>query len=209
MTGQAYPATDRTRLRRHPERGSYDRGVVHAILDEALVCHVGFVHDGHPFVIPTMHARVGDILYIHGAAPGRMLRTLANGGQICVTVTILDGLVLARSAFHHSMNFRSVLITGTAATVIDAETKLAAMEALIERMSPGRWAACRRPSPQELGATAIVAIPLEAVSAKVRTGPPLDDPSDLDHPVWAGVVPLRLTWGDAVADPGQGSGGPG
>ena len=185
--------TPRTRVRRLPSRASYDRATVHAILDEALVCHVGFVHEGQPFVLPTTYARVGDALYLHGAAASRMLRGLRAGIPVCVTVTLLDGLVLARSAFHHSMNYRSVVILGVATEVSEAAERRRALEAIVEHVNPGRWAQVRPPNDRELKATMVLALPIVEVSAKVRSGPPLDDAEDIGWPCWAGHVPLRLT----------------
>ena len=192
--------TPRTTVKRRAERGRYDRETVHAILDEAYICHVGFVHDGAPVVLPTMHARVNDTLFIHGSAASRMLRTLAQGVEACVTVTLLDGLVLARSAFHHSMNYRSVVVFGTATVVDDHAEKLVAMRALVERVRPGRWEEARQPNDVELRQTLIMAVPLGEASAKVRTGPPIDDDEDYGLRVWAGVVPLRLEAGAPVVD---------
>lgn len=193
MTTSSFDKTERTTLKRLPQRGSYDRELVHAILDEGLLCHVGFVVDGAPFVIPTAYWRTGDRLYIHGAPASRMLRNLRQGVDVCVTVTLLDGLVLARSAFHHSMNYRSVVIFGRAELVEDPESKLAAMNAFMDHVVPGRGADVRPPSPAEAAGTLILSIPLEEVSAKVRSGPPVDDAHDMGLPVWAGEVPLRLT----------------
>jgi uncharacterized protein len=184
--------TERTTLARHPERGSYDSEVVYRILDEALVCHVAFVAGEQPVVIPTLFARVGDTLYIHGSAIGRMLRTLAGGVEVCVNVTLLDGLVFARSAFSHSMNYRSVSVFGSAREVTDPEEKLRALRATVEHVARGRWDDARRPSAKELAATMVVAIPLTEASAKIRTGGPKDAEADYALPVWAGVVPLRL-----------------
>jgi nitroimidazol reductase NimA-like FMN-containing flavoprotein (pyridoxamine 5'-phosphate oxidase superfamily) len=194
-------ATERTTLRRLPKRGSYDIDVIHRILDEALVCHVGFVADGQPFVIPTTYGRVGDIVYIHGSAASRMLRTLRTGIPVCVTVTLLDGLVLARSAFHHSMNYRSVVVLGTAEPVEAPEEKLRALDAIVEHVMPGRTKDVRGPNEQELKATLVLRLRLEEASAKVRTGPPIDDEEDYSLPCWAGVVPLRLVASAPVADP--------
>jgi len=195
------PSSERTRVRRRAERGRYDREVVHAILDEALVCHVGFVADGQPYVIPTTYARVGDELYVHGAAASRMLRTLAGGVPVCVTVTLLDGLVLARTAFHHSMNYRSVVVLGTAIEVRDAGERLRALEAIVEHVVPGRWRDVRGPSDVELRATRVLRLPLDEASAKIRTGPPLDTEEDVAAAAcWAGVIPLRLTAAAAEAD---------
>ncbi len=196
-----FPVTDRTTLKRLPKRGVYDREVVYAILDEGFICHVGFAVDGRPFVIPTGYARVEDKLYIHGSQASRMLRTLAQGIDVCVTVTLVDGLVLARSAFHHSMNYRSVVVFGKASAVDDREEKLAALRALSEQMIPGRWDDARKPNEQELKATTVLSLPLVEVSAKVRTGPPLDDEEDYELPIWAGVVPLQLLAAAPVSDP--------
>jgi len=187
-----FAPTERTQVRRLPKRAVYDREGVYRILDEGLVCHVGFVADGRPVVIPTGYGRDGDTLYVHGSAASRMLRDLARGVDVCVTVTLLDGLVLARSAFHHSMNYRSVVIFGNAAVVEDQSTKREALRAFTEHIAPGRWQEVRPPTESELKATTVLAIPLEEASAKVRTGPPLDDESDYSLPVWAGVLPLKL-----------------
>jgi nitroimidazol reductase NimA-like FMN-containing flavoprotein (pyridoxamine 5'-phosphate oxidase superfamily) len=189
------PST-RTRVSRHPERGVYDRDPIDAILDEALYCHVGFVADGRPFVIPTIHARAGDVLYLHGSPASRMLRTLAGGLDVCVTVTILDGLVLARSVYNHSMNYRSVVVLGNARPVEDRDEKLAALEAIVEHVAPGRSADARPPSDKELAGTLVLALPLGEASAKVRSGPPKDFDDDIPLPIWAGVVPLRLVAGE-------------
>src|SRR5213594_2781402 len=178
--------TPRTRVRRLPNRASYDRTTIHAILDEGLVCHLGFVHDGQPFVLPTTYARVDDALYLHGSAASRMLRGLRDGIPVCVTVTLLDGLVYARSAFHHSMNYRSVVILGTATEVREPAERLAALEAIVEHVVPGRWHEVRPPSAQELKATMVLRVPIAEASAKVRTGGPLDDADDMGLPCWAG-----------------------
>jgi len=193
--------TERTRVRRLPDRGHYERDVINAILDEALVCHVGFVADGQPYVIPTAFGRVDDRLYLHGSAASRTLRSLASGIPVCVTVSLIDGLVLARSAFHHSINYRSVVVLGTAQAVVDREERLAALEAISEHIVPGRWREVRPPNDQELKATAVLRLLLSEASAKIRTGPPLDDAADLTQPCWAGVIPLRLVAGEPVADP--------
>jgi nitroimidazol reductase NimA-like FMN-containing flavoprotein (pyridoxamine 5'-phosphate oxidase superfamily) len=184
--------SQRTRVKRVPKRGVYDRETIDAILDEALVCHLSFVHDGHPFAIPTLHARVGDVVYVHGSAASRMLRAVGAGFEACLTVTLVDGLVLARSAFHHSMNYRSVVLLGTARRIDDTAEKLAALEAFAEQLVPGRWADVRSPSRKELKGTSVLALPLDEASAKIRTGPPVDDDEDYDLDVWAGVIPLRL-----------------
>ena len=195
-----FTPTDRTQVKRLPKRGAYDRETVFKILDEAFVCHVGFVVDGQPYVIPTNFGRSGDTLYLHGSAASRMLRA-ADAAPVCVTVTLLDGLVLARSAFHHSMNYRSVVILGHAERVDDDAERLAAMRGLVERLAPGRWSEIRHPSDQELKATLIMRVSLAEASAKIRTGPPIDDDADMSIPCWAGVVPLALTPGERVRDP--------
>ncbi len=186
-----FQKTERTTLKRLPARGVYDRELVYQILDEGFICHAGFAVAGRPFVIPTGYARANDKLYIHGSQASRMLRTLKSGLDVCVTVTLIDGLVLARSAFHHSMNYRSVVIFGQAVLVEESE-KLAALLAFSEHVIKGRWAEVRQPTEQELKSTTVLALPLSEVSAKVRTGPPLDDEEDYELPVWAGVIPLGL-----------------
>jgi nitroimidazol reductase NimA-like FMN-containing flavoprotein (pyridoxamine 5'-phosphate oxidase superfamily) len=193
-------ATGRSTVRRHAERGLHDRAVVDAVLDEALVCHVGFTVDGAPYVLPTAFARVDDHLYLHGATGSFVLRALCAGAEACVTVTLLDGLVLARSAFHHSMNYRSVVLFGRAERVEDDEEKAAALLAIVEHLAPGRSAASRPPSPAELRSTLVARFPIEEGSAKVRTGGPVDDPADLALGHWAGVIPLRLVQGEPVPD---------
>jgi nitroimidazol reductase NimA-like FMN-containing flavoprotein (pyridoxamine 5'-phosphate oxidase superfamily) len=182
---------DRIRVKREPQRARYDRETIEAILDEALICHLGFEVEGQPYVIPTLHARVGDRLYVHGSAASRLLRHLAGGARVCVTVTLVDGLVLARSVFNHSVNYRSAVVFGTATLVEDAE-KREALRALTEQLAPGRWDEARQPTEQELKATWILSLPIDEASAKVRTGPEEDEPEDLDLPVWAGVVPVHL-----------------
>ena len=199
--GKTFNPTERTKLRRLPRRGSFERETVYRILDEGFVCHAGFTVDGQPFVIPTAYARVGDRLFIHGSAASRMLRTLAREVEACVTVTLVDGLVLARSAFHHSMNYRSVMIFGAAAVVRGEGAKLRALEAFSEHVMPGRWRDVRPPTPGELKATTVLSLPLEEASAKVRTGPPLDEEEDYASGVWAGVLPLSLSAGAPVNDP--------
>jgi nitroimidazol reductase NimA-like FMN-containing flavoprotein (pyridoxamine 5'-phosphate oxidase superfamily) len=196
----AYVPTPHTTVRRLPERASYDRALVHAVLDEGLVCHVGFVAGDRPFVVPTTHVRVGETLYVHGSPASRMLRTLAQGVDVCVTVTLLDGLVLARSTVHHSMNYRSVVVTGRAARVDDLDEKAAALRALVEHVVPGRTRDAREANERELRATLVLALPLDAVSAKVRRGGPLDDEADLGLPVWAGEIPVRLMRDTPVPD---------
>jgi uncharacterized protein len=199
METDHYQRTERTRLRRLPERAAYDRDTVHAILDEGFICHVGFVVDGQPYVIPTGYARAGETLYLHGSTGSRL--GLRPGMDVCVTVTLLDGLVLARSAFHHSMNYRSVMALGRTRPVSDLADKEAALRALVEHIVPGRSDEVRGGDHRELAATAVLALPLAEVSAKVRTGPPKDDDPDYDLPIWAGVLPLALTPGAPVPDP--------
>ena len=203
--GGAGPS-ERMRVRRRAERGRYDRASVHAILDEALVCHVGFAAEGQPWVIPTAYARDGETLYLHGSPASRMLRHVSDGVPVCVTVTLVDGIVLARSAFHHSMNYRSVVVVGRARAVDDAEERLRALRALVEHVARGRWAETRRPNARELAQTLVLALPLAEASAKVRTGPPLDDAEDRALPFWAGVVPLALAPGAPAPDAGLAAG---
>jgi uncharacterized protein len=193
--------TERTRLRRYPARGDYDEATIHAILDEALVCHMGFAVDGQPYVIPTLCARIDDKLYVHGSAASRALRGLSGGIAVCVTVTLIDGLVLARSAFHHSVNYRSVVVLGTAEVIDDATEKEAALRRFVERVVPGRWEDVRGPTDRELRATSVLRLPLSEASAKVRSGGPVDDAEDLGLDVWAGVIPLELRALEPVADP--------
>jgi len=193
--------TARTTIKRLPKRGVYERQAIYQILDEGLICHVGFLLEGHPVVIPTGYARVGDVLYVHGSQASRMLRTLATGVDVCVTVTLLDALVLARSAFHHSMNYRSVVVFGRATEVREDSEKLAALRAFSEHIIPGRWDEVRQPTEQELRATSVLALPLAEGSAKVRTGPPLDDEEDYSLPIWAGLIPLHLAATAPVPDP--------
>ena len=192
--------TDRTTLRRLPNRGVYDRASIHSILDEGLICHVGFVVDGQPYVIPTIHVRVGEKLFFHGSPASRMLRALEQGVEACVTVTLLDGLVLARSAFHHSMNYRSAVVFGTAMPVESSEEKLRVLRALSDHLIKGRWQEVRSPSPSELKGTLVLSLPIDEASAKVRTGPPVDDEDDYGLPVWAGVLPLKIVATEPVAD---------
>jgi len=190
----------RTRVVREPQRGVYDRSTAYQILDEGFICHVGFVVDGQPFVIPTGYGRAGDNLYIHGSAASRMLRRVDEGIAVCVTVTLLDGLVLARSIFNHSMNYRSVVILGTARAVTDPKEKLEALRLLSEHILPGRWAESRQPNEKELKATLVLRLPIEEFSSKVRQGPPIDDEEDYAFPTWAGVVPLTLVAGEPIDD---------
>lgn len=198
---ESFAPTERTTLKRLPQRGSYDHEVVYRILDEGFICHLGFAVDGQPFVIPTAYGRVGDTLYLHGSAASRAMRGLSGGIPVCVTVTLVDGLVLARSAFHHSINYRSVVILGAATMVAAAEEKMTALRAFTEHVIPGRWDDVREPNEQELKGTSVLALPLLEVSAKIRTGPPKDDEEDMAIPVWAGELPLRITAGSPVDDP--------
>lgn len=192
--------TSRTRVVREPQRAVYDLDVVNRILDEGFICHVGFVIDGQPFVIPTSYGRHEDVLYIHGSAASRMLRNASGGIPVCVTVTLLDGLVLARSIFNHSMNYRSVVVLGTATAIEDGERKLAALRLLSEHLVPGRWEDARQPNEKELKATTVIQVPIQEFSAKVREGPVIDDEEDYAFPVWAGVLPLNTIVGDPIAD---------
>jgi uncharacterized protein len=198
--------TQRTRVIREPERAVYDREAAYRILDEGFICHVGFAVDGQPFVIPTSYGRKDDSLYIHGSAASRMLRQLKTEVPVCVTVTLLDGLVLARSVFNHSMNYRSVVLLGKATLVENPEEKLAALRVLSEHILRGRWDDARQPNERELKATSVLRVPIEEFSAKVRTGPPIDDEEDYSFPTWAGVVPLKMSLGEAIADPRLGPG---
>ena len=193
--------TDRTRVRRVPQRGVYERETIEAILDETLISHVGFVHEGQPVVIPTLHARLGDRLYLHGSAASRMLRTLQKGVPVCVTATLVDGLVLARSAFHHSVNYRSVVVFGTATPIEPGEETVKVLELFTEKLVPGRWADVRPPTRQELKGTKVLSLPLDEASAKVNAGPLEEVETDYALPVWAGHIPLRLAREDAVPDP--------
>lgn len=195
-----YAPTSRTQVHRLPKRGVYDREQVHSILDEGFLCHVGFAVDGQPFVIPTGYARSGDQIYIHGSAASRMLRSLDRGVDVCVTVTLIDGFVLARSGFHHSMNYRSVMVLGKARLVTDPREKMEALKRFTDHIVPDRWDEVRPPTEQELKGTSVLALRLEEVSAKVRTGPPIDDDEDYVLPVWAGVVPVKIHLGDPVSD---------
>lgn len=199
--GGNLPVTERTRARRLAKRANYDRAQVYEILDEGLVCHVSFVHEGHPVVLPTAHVRVGDHLYLHGSSKNRMLDVLAQGAPACVAVTLLDGLVLARSQFHHSMNYRSVVIFGHALDVIDPEEKQGVLSALCDHLLPGRSRESRPGTRQELAGTRVLALPIEEASAKIRTGPPLDGEQDLTSDYWAGVVPLSLRTGSPLPSP--------
>lgn len=195
------PASVRTRVRRVPTRGAYDRDTIYAIVDEALMCQVGFLADGHVAVVPVGCARRGDELLLHCARTSRLARALEAGREICVAITHLDGLVLARSAFHHSMNYRSVVIYGRPRAITETAELRAALADLAEHLAPERWSVVRAPSPRELRATVVFSLSLEEASAKVRSGPPADEPEDLDWPVWAGVIPLGLARGEPIAEP--------
>jgi uncharacterized protein len=192
--------TKRTEVHRLPARGAYDQETLHAILDEGLICHVGFVFEGSPFVIPTGYGRDGDRLLIHGSAASRMLRALSAGAEACITVTLVDGLVLARSAFHHSMNYRSVVVLAKGTLIDQPEAKMEALRVITERLVPGRWDGVRQPTPQEMKGTTVISFSIAEASAKVRIGPPKDDAEDYALPTWAGVLPLSLTPGAPIAD---------
>ena len=197
---EPFTPTERTRVVRESQRGAYDRETIYKILDEGLVCHVGFSAGGQPFVIPTLYARVSDAIYFHGSAASRMLRGVSEGTNVCVTVTLTDGIVLARSVFNHSMNYRSVVALGKA-TLVDAPVeKLEALRAFTERILPGRWDDARQPNEKEMKATSILRLPLTEASAKVRVGPPEDDAPDYALPIWAGVIPLRFVAGEPIRD---------
>ena len=198
---EPYSPTARTRVTREPERAVYDRAAAYQVLDDGFICHVGFVVDNQPFVIPTGYGRSGDNLYIHGSAASRMLRNLDQGIAVCVTVTLLDGLVLARSIFNHSMNYRSVVVLGTAVAVEDSAEKLQALRALSEHILPGRWEESRQPNERELKATLVMRLPITEYSAKMRTGPPIDNEEDYSFLTWAGVVPLQMVAGSPINDP--------
>jgi uncharacterized protein len=198
---ETYVPTARTRVVREPHRGVYDRATAYQILDEGFICHVGFAVDGQPFVIPTGYGRAGDNLYIHGSAASRMLRNLDEGVGVCVTVTLLDGLVLTRSIFNHSMNYRSVVVLGRAVAVNEPREKLEALRLLSEHILPGRWPEIRQPNEKELKATLVLRLPIAEFSAKVRQGPPIDDEEDYAFPAWAGVIPLEMVAGEPINDP--------
>jgi|SRR5579875_2937935 len=191
----------RIRVRRHPERGHYDAATVHDILDRSLVCHVGVMRGAEPVVLPTLYVRVDRTLYLHGAVAAGMLKSLARGVAVCVAVTELNGIVLARSVYNHSLNYRSAVVFGRATEVTDPDLKRRVLEALVEKVQPGRWADARTPTARELRATRVIAVPIEAASAKVRAGPPIDDPEDMALPVWAGVVPVEVRRGAPEPDP--------
>jgi nitroimidazol reductase NimA-like FMN-containing flavoprotein (pyridoxamine 5'-phosphate oxidase superfamily) len=200
MNTQFVP-TKRTRLKRLSKRASYERKIIYQILNEAFICHVGFISDGQPVVIPTAYGRAEDVLYIHGSVASRMLRALADGIRVCVTVTLVDGLVLARSAFHHSMNYRSIVVFGKAYVVRGAMEKAKALRLFSEHVIPGRWAEVRQPNEGELKKTLVLRMPLLEASAKIRRGPPIDDEADYALPVWAGELPIRLAIGAPISDP--------
>ncbi len=191
---------DQNRVRRVPERGIYDKSSIYEIVDAALICHVGFVVDGRPFVIPTLHARIDDEIMLHGATTSRLIRHVQAGNEVCITVTHVDGIVLARSIFHHSMNYRSAVLFGRGQLVEGNEAVMAALKAFSERLMPGRWADSRPPNAKELKATSVVTIPIDTASAKVRVGPPGDEEEDYELAYWAGVLPLRVAAGEPVAD---------
>jgi uncharacterized protein len=199
-TTGVYQRTERTRVRRLPERANYDRATVHAILDEGFLCHVAFVVDGQPYALPTGYGRVGDTLYLHGSSANRSLHA-ADGQEVCVTVTHVDGLVCARAVFSHSVNYRCAVVLGTARIITDEAERLAGLRAVTEHLIPGRWDAVRAPTRKELAATSVLAIPLGEASVKVRTGPPGDEPEDLALPVWAGVLPMTMSFGEPEPDP--------
>jgi len=196
-----FEKTEQNKVRRAPRRGHYDKKTVYEIVDEALICHVGIVQDGMPFVIPTIHARDGDRLILHGAPVSRLLTHASAGHPICVTITLLDGLVLARSAFHHSMNYRSVVLFGTGRIIEDEQEKMRALEILSESVTPGRWDDTRKPNAKEMNTTAVIELTIDSASAKIRTGPPVDLDSDYASPVWAGVLPIEQQFLPPVADP--------
>jgi nitroimidazol reductase NimA-like FMN-containing flavoprotein (pyridoxamine 5'-phosphate oxidase superfamily) len=198
---QVFPKTPRNQVKRHPERGNYDPSTIYPIIDQALICHVGFVLDNQPYVIPTLHARQEDTILLHGAKGSRLLRHIEAGGGICIAITLVDGIVLARSVFSHSINYRSVVLFGKGGLIEEEAARLQALEAFTERLIPGRWQDARPPSPAELKQTSIVAVAIESASAKIRTGPPKDHEDDLNLPVWAGVLPLFQVRGAPVADP--------
>lgn len=195
------PPSDRATVKRLPKRAVYDRGTIHAILNEGMVCHVGFAINGQPTVIPTIYVRIGDSVYLHGSPASRMLQLVESGGEVCIAVTIVDGLVLARSAFHHSINYRSVVLFGRGEEVREPARKAEVLRALSEHLIPDRWDEVREPSADELRRTLVVGIPIDEASAKVRSGPPLDDEPDYELPIWAGVLPLHLVAGTPIAAP--------
>lgn len=196
-----YPQTERNRVRRVPDRGAYDKATIYPIVDAALICHVGLTEGEQPIVIPTLHARRGDEILLHGASTSRLMRHAASGAPLCITVTHVDGLVLARSVFHHSANYRSAVLFGQGRLVEDEEEKMAVLETFTEKLIPGRWADARIPNATELKATAVVTMPIESASAKIRTGPPKDDEEDYALDIWAGVLPIQPSLGELQVDP--------
>jgi len=196
-----FEKTPRNTVRQKSVRAQYDQATIYRIIDEALICHVGFAEEGQPYVIPTNHARLGDSLIFHGGTTSRLLNHIQSGAEICVAITLLDALVLARSVFSHSMNYRSVVLFGRGHLITDDPEKMRALEALTEHLLPGRWSDARRPTQKELDATTVVAVPIESASAKIRSGPPMDDAEDYRLPVWAGLLPIRQQFLDPVADP--------
>jgi uncharacterized protein len=203
-----YPVTERNRVKRAHERGKYDRETVHAILDSGIICHLAYCIDGQPFITPTSYWRDGEVVYVHGSSASRTLRDMEKGIEASLAVTHLDGMVMARSGYHHSMNYRSVIMYGIAKPVTDPDEKLAALKVFMDQIAPGRWDECRAVNNQEQKATTVLAMTLEDVSAKVRTGPPVDDEADYASPMWAGVVPIRTVVGDPVDDPKLSNGAP-
>ena len=201
-----FPQSDRNRVRRLPARASYDAETIYPIIDEALICHVGFVADGQPFVIPPIHARMGDTIVLHGAKASRLLKHAATGEALCITCTIVDGLVLARSVFHHSMNYRSAVVFGRGRLIEDFDEKYAALEAITEHVLPGRWDDARLPNELEMNATSVVLVEIDEATAKVRSGPPGDDEEDYSLPIWASVLPSQFTFGAPLDDPKLGAG---
>jgi nitroimidazol reductase NimA-like FMN-containing flavoprotein (pyridoxamine 5'-phosphate oxidase superfamily) len=198
---QTFPKTSRNKVKRHPERGHYDASIIYPIIDEGLICHVGFVQNNQPYVIPTLHARQGEMILLHGSKGSRLLQHVEAGGDVCITITLMDGIVLARSVFSHSINYRSVVIFGKGKLIAGEAEQLQALETFTERLIPGRWRDVRRPNAVELKQTTIVAVAIESAVAKIRTGPPKDQEDDLELPVWAGVLPLHQTAGAPIADP--------
>ena len=198
----AFPKERRNKVQRMPARGQYEREEIYRIVDDALLCHVGFVQDGQPFVIPTLHARDGDTLLLHGSSASRLMKYAGAGGALCVTVTQVDGIVLARSIFNHSINYRSAVLFGSGELITAPEEKLDALARFTERLLPGRWDDARQPNRKELKATAVVAVPIDSASAKVRIGPPKDDEEDLALPIWAGVLPIGQRYGAPIVHPG-------
>ncbi len=196
-----FKRTGRNRVKRLPQRAQYDKSVIYRIIDEALICHVGFVENNQPFVIPTIHGRVDDNIVLHGSRVSRLLKHIESGNEVCIAITILDGLVLARSVFHHSMNYRSVVLFGKGRAIEDKKEKLAALESITDHIVAGRWRDARQPNRKELNATTVVMVPIEDASAKVRTGPPNDDLEDYELPIWAGILPIRQQAGAPINDP--------